>query len=117
MEEFVRNKKNQSHKFVIVEKNNYHSKEMTLWDILKSDYGFTQKITIKPLTSFEKLKLRFGIPVKNKVCSHFNLLISEINSNIYEVYFDTWSVEMTKNGVKIFDSSNFEHEEFLQLIT
>jgi hypothetical protein len=116
MDECIANNKRQTHKFVLIEKINNKSKEMTLWDILKVEYGFTEIKTVWPLSKFEKLQKKLGFPIKNRITFSIGWLISEINGNKYEVYFDHWSVTLYRNGYPIFDKTRFENEDFLQLL-
>jgi hypothetical protein len=117
MESCVINNLRQPHKFVLIEKINNQSKEMTLWDILKVEYGFTEKRTEWPLSNFEKIKKKLGFPIKNRIMFSMDWLVSEINGNKYEAYFDHWSVTLYRNEHPIFDKTRFENEEFVQLLT
>jgi hypothetical protein len=106
-----------THKFVIFEKINHHSKEMTLWDILKVEYGFTEQTITRPISNYDNLKKWLHLPIKTVKYKSFLCLEQTINDNEYTVYFDIWSVMLSKNGVSIFDKGKFENAELLQLLT
>lgn len=116
MEPYVLNKK-ENHKFILIEKLNYPSKEMSLWDILKIYYGFDLIPSLRPISYVEKIKQKLGLPTKKpEVYFLMDWLSAEINDNEYKVFFDSWSVALFKNGTIIFDDSKFENGEILQLI-
>lgn len=109
---FYKNK----HRFVLFEKINNPSNELSLWDILEIDYGFKQKLFEVPLSNLNKIKKFLHLPFKTTTrASGFNLC-ADIGENHYEVIMDTWDVILLRNGIPIFDGRRFEDEDFLQLL-
>lgn len=109
------NNKNK-YRYVIFEKVNNPSKEWPLWEILKIDYGFKPKIINEPLSCLNEIKKFLNLPFKtNTRLSAFNLC-ADIGENHYEAILDTWSVDLLRNGIIIFDGRRFEDEDFLKLI-
>ncbi len=89
---------------------------MTLWDILKVEYGFTGKTASRIASKYDEIKSWFNLPFKSVKYKALNTLEAVINENEYTAYFDVWSVVLSRNGVTIFEKENFDNIELLQLL-
>lgn len=116
MEPYVIQKYNERLRFVLIEKINNLCTEMILWDILVIEYGFSPKKTEAPIDIRAKIRKSLRLPFRKSFRRCNDFLIANINGNNYSVFFDIWSVVLSKNEIVIFDKLKFEDDELLNLI-
>ena len=116
MNSIFKNDKLPYRKRVIIEKTNFEVIEITFLETLYLDYGFRRKQYEQPLTKSQKILKSFGFYIEPKKIYCFDVYVSDINGNKFEVVLDTWSVVLRKNDITIFDKTRFEYEDFYKLL-
>jgi hypothetical protein len=116
MSSIFKNDKLPYEKHVIIEKTNFGVAEITFLETLELDYGFRRKQYEQTLTKSQKILKSFGFYKKTKKFYCFDVYVSDINGNKFEVILDTWSVVLRKNEITIFDKARFENEDFYKLL-